>query len=276
MQATPPLDPAAPLTLGGHQVATNADGLVSLTDLYQAAAAQGLADGKLDPRQWARPPKATKSGTSGRTSHVAGPGHDFIQFVADQLHVGADHIYRTSRARLDRGGGTFAHWQIALAYAKYLSPQLHMQVNEVYARFKAADVTLAADVADRAKPADAEWLARRVQGTVARNGLVSTLAAHGVAGKGYADCTNAIYRNVLGGKKSEVCAARGLRKGTNLRDVMDAEELTLTAMSELVARKRIEHRNARGNQACTDSCDHAAWSVMRLMQPHLAGKGAQA
>lgn len=254
------------ITIGGQPIKTNDAGLVSLTDLYQVACQQGMADGKLDPRQWARAPKATKSGTSGRTSQVAGPGHDFITFVADNLHVGAAHIYKTSTARHDRGGGTFAHWQIALAYAKYLSPALHMQVNEVYARYKSGDVTLAAEIADKAKPADAAWLARRVQGTVARNQLTSTLSAHGVSGKGYADCTNAIYKNILGGKKSEICAERGLRKSTNLRNVMDVTQLTATAMSELVAQKRIETRNVRGNQACTDHCDYSAWAVMKLLQ----------
>lgn len=31
------------------------------------------------------------------------------------------HIYKAQRGK---GGGTYAHWQIALAYAKYLSPAL--------------------------------------------------------------------------------------------------------------------------------------------------------
>jgi hypothetical protein len=30
-----------------------------------------------------------------------------------------------------KGGGTYAHWQIALAYAKYLSPEFHMWCNDV-------------------------------------------------------------------------------------------------------------------------------------------------
>lgn len=30
-----------------------------------------------------------------------------------------------------KGGGTFAHWQIGLAYAKYLSPEFHMWCNTV-------------------------------------------------------------------------------------------------------------------------------------------------
>jgi len=258
------------ITISGQPLKTIDAGLVSLTDLYQVACQQGMAEGKLDPRQWARAPKATKSGTSGRVTHVAGPGHDFVQFVAEQLHVGASHIYKTSKARHDRGGGTFAHWQIALAYAKYLSPALHMQVNEVYARYKSNDITLAAEIADKAKPADAAWLARRVQGTVARNQLTGTLAAHGVSGKGYADCTNAIYKNVLGGKKSEICAARGLRKSTNMRDIMDVTQLTATAMSELVAQKRIDTLNVRGNKACTDHCDYAGHAVMKLLQTGVA------
>lgn len=234
------------ITLGGQPLKTNDEGLVSLTDLFKAAQAAGQADGKRDPRRWKDE-----------------AGQEFIAVVAGTLNVPPADIYKATKGK---GGGTFAHWQIALAYAKYLSPELHMQVNEVYARFKTGDVTLAAEIADKAKPADAAWLARRVQSTVARNQLTSTLAAHGVAGKGFADCTNAIYRHVLGGKKSEVCAQRGLRKSTNLRDVMSVEQLTMTAMSELVAQRRIEVKNQRGNKACADSCDHAAWSVAKLMQ----------
>lgn len=233
------------LIIRGQPLKTNDEGLVSLTDLHQAALSAGWAEGKRKPGDWARE-----------------AGAQFIDFVADQLNTRKTGIYKATKGK---GGGTYAHWQIALAYAKYLSPELHMQVNDVYARFKTGDVTLAAEIADKAKPKDAEWLARRVQGTVARNQLTSTLAAHGVAGRGFADCTNAIYKNVLGGKKSEVCAARGLPKTTNLRNVMNSDQLIMTAMSELVAKKRIEVKNQRGNSACEDSCDHAAHSVVQLL-----------
>lgn len=236
----------ASITLGGQPLKTNTEGLVSLTDLFKAAQAAGAAKGKQSPYEWSRR-----------------DGEPFIAFVAESLNTAQCRIYTATKGK---GGGTFAHWQIALAYAKYLSPELHMQVNQVYARFKTGDVTLAAEIADKAKPADALWLAKRVQSTVVRNQFTSTLAAHGVAGKGFADCTNAIYKNLLGGKKSEVCAARGLRKGTNLRNVMSVEQLVMTSMTELVAQRRIEVKNQRGNQACSDSCDHAAHSVAKLMQ----------
>lgn len=260
---TPKVLSAPLLIIGGQPLKTNTEGLLSLTDLYQAACRQGWADGKLEPKGWAQTPRAKKSGSSGKTSVSGGPGRDFIDFVAENLKVDAATIYKAVRGK--HGGGTFAHWQIALAYAKYLSPALHMQVNDVYARYKTGDVTLAAEIADKAKPADAAWLAKRVQSTVVRNELTSTLAAHGVAGKGFADCTNAIYKNVLGGKKSEVCAARGLRKSTNLRNVMNTEQLIATSMSELVAAKRIDRNNDRGNHVCTLTCNTAAANVMALL-----------
>jgi hypothetical protein len=63
-----------------------------------------------------------------------------------------------------RNGGTFAHWQIALAFAKFLSPALHMQVNEVYARYKAGDATLAEEVIEKVEnPDDLERIERRAR-----------------------------------------------------------------------------------------------------------------
>lgn len=232
------------LVIAGAVVRTNDAGLVSLNDIHGAAQVGGMAEGKADPREWSRQ-----------------AGADFIDFVASNLNVGKSHIYQSKRGK---GGGTFAHWQIALAYAKYLSPALHMQVNEVYARFKSGDVTLADEIADKASPEQQEWLATRLNGKVARNQLTSTLAAHGVNGKGYPDCTNAIYKPILGGKKSEICAQRGLRKTTNLRDLMDHEQLTRTSLAEIVARKNIERFNVRGNEKCANECARAAEKVASI------------
>lgn len=232
------------LIIGGSQIRTNEAGLVSLTDIYAAAEREGMADGKRDPRRW-----------------KLQDGAQFIEFATATLNVPLRDIYRATKGK---GGGTFAHWQIALAYAKYLSPQLHMQVNEVYARFKAGDVTLAEEIADRASPADQERHARRMAGKVARTQLTHTLACHGVNGKGFADCTNAIYRPIMGGKKSEICAHRGLPAKTNMRDVMDLEQLTRTALAEILAKKRIERFNVRGNAPCAAECETAARSVAAL------------
>lgn len=249
------------LIIGGTPVRTNEGHLVSLTDIFAAAAAAGMAEGKLDPRAWAQKPREKKSGSSGKVSMSGGPGRDFIDFIAENLNVDAAHIYRTQRGN---GGGTFAHKQIALAYAKYLSPALHAQVNDTFLRATAGDVTLADEIADKATPEQQDWLAKRVAGKAARGQFTSALQAHGVTGKGFADCTNAIYRPILGGKKSEICAQRGLSRRTNLRDTMDLEQLTRTALAEIVARKNIERFNTRGNDRCAYECSRAAERVAAI------------
>jgi hypothetical protein len=250
-----------PVTIGGKQIRRNSEDMVCLNDMFAAATEQGLAAGKLAPKDWGREAYAKTSGSSGKVSVSGGPGRDFIDFVAENLKANADRIYKTTRGRT--GGGTFAHWQIALAYAKYLSPELHMQVNDVYRRAQSGDVTLADEIADKATPADVAWLEKRIRGKAVRNELMGTLSAHGVHGKGFADCTNEIYKKVLGGKKSEVCAARGLRKSTNLRDVMTIEQIVVT---EMVARKRIDKFNVRGNESCAAECSRAAHTVASLVQ----------
>lgn len=232
------------LIIGGNAIKTNEAGLVCLTDIHAAAEREGFAEGKRNPGDWSRE-----------------SGAQFIEFVAENLNTRKTGIYKTQRGK---GGGTFAHWQIALAYAKYLSPKLHMLVNEVYARAKSGDVTLADEIADKATPEQQDWLAKRVAGKSVRNRFTATLSAHGVVGKGYADCTNAIYRPILGGKKSELCAARGLPPSTNIRDVMDIEQLTRTALAEIIARKNIERFDARGNVPCAMECNRAAQKVAAL------------
>lgn len=81
--------------------------MVSLTDMWKAAG----ADDAKRPANWARK-----------------EGADFIAHIGLVLNVPEGHIIRGTRGR---NGATFAHWQIALAYAKYLSPEFHMWCNVV-------------------------------------------------------------------------------------------------------------------------------------------------
>jgi KilA-N domain len=52
----------------------------------------------------------------------------FIEFLAGSLNVADCHLCQTEPGR---GGGTWAHWQVGMAYAKYLSPEFHAWCNEV-------------------------------------------------------------------------------------------------------------------------------------------------
>lgn len=94
------------LTYSGH-VIRDRDEMLSLTDMWKAAG----SDQARRPANWAR-----KDGAA------------FIDHMQTALNVPVGHIMSTGRGR---GGSTFAHWQIALAYAKYLSPDFHMWCNKV-------------------------------------------------------------------------------------------------------------------------------------------------
>lgn len=83
----------------------NRDDMLSLTDMWRAA---GEPKGKR-PANWTRK-----------------EGAPFIEAVALTLNVPVGHILVTERGR---SGATYAHWQIGLAYAKYLSAEFHMFCN---------------------------------------------------------------------------------------------------------------------------------------------------
>lgn len=84
------------------------DEMVSLTDMWRAA---GEAESKR-PVFW----QQTQLGTQ------------FIEFVAANLKTEDREVWQSRRGN---GGGTWAHWQIAMAYAKFLSPEFHMWANTV-------------------------------------------------------------------------------------------------------------------------------------------------
>lgn len=48
----------------------------------------------------------------------------FISLIAANLKQPEMAVWHAQRGR--HGSGTWAHWQIALAYAKYLSPEFHL------------------------------------------------------------------------------------------------------------------------------------------------------
>lgn len=81
--------------------------MLSLTDMWKAA---GAPENR-EPYNWVR-----KEGAS------------FIEAVALAHNLPDSQVMITKRGK---GGATFAHWQIGLAYAKYLSPEFHMWCNQV-------------------------------------------------------------------------------------------------------------------------------------------------
>lgn len=81
---------------------------ISLTDMWRAH----KGDRSERPVNWIASRQAT----------------DLADFLADQQKVRISDLLKTEPGR---NGSTFAHWQLAMAYAKYLSPAFHAWCNEV-------------------------------------------------------------------------------------------------------------------------------------------------
>lgn len=247
-----PVEGVVELFSSGNIIVDN-DGLVSLNDVYRIAIERGLAGGKLEPKFYFRKSNPRKSGTSGNISESGGEGLQFVEYLAENLKVSAVHIYKTKRGK---GGGSFAHWKIALAYAKYLSHELHSHILETYARVATGDKTLAVEIIEKQKkPEDAEWIANRANATVARNKFTKCLQEHGVT-KGYeiAGCTNAVYQGMFEKTAKEIREERNLPANANLRDSMDETELLSIALAENLAKRKIQATNSQGYTECKTRC----------------------
>ncbi len=215
---------------------------ICLTDLWNASE---KPSGKRDPSHWKDE-----------------SGQNFIDSVAKNLNVRSVTIYKSTRGRY---GASWGHWQIALAYAKYLSPELHMHVNEIYMRYQTGDIALADEVVDKMTPEQQELHAARTLGKVARNFLTKTLEKHEVKGYGYVHCTNGTYKGLFGKTAKKLREERNLPAKKNVRDHMDIEELLSVGLSEVLAKKEIETDDINGNKPCADSCHRNASKVKSIL-----------
>jgi hypothetical protein len=147
-------------------------------------------------------------------------------------------------------GGTWAHENLALGYAAYLSPSLAVEIRDVFLRYKRADPTLADEVLEKASPEANEWAATRALSRVKRNEFTMTLQKHGVQSFGYAQCTDAVYKELFDAPAKELKAARSLTKSDNLRNSMSTDELVSVMFAETLSRQRIEEESPTGNSQC--------------------------
>ena len=98
-------------------VRVDAENLVCITDIYKIAIERGLDGGKLEPRRWTEKPRAIKSGTSGKVSFTERDGYQFVEFIAKKYGKHNSDVLKTYRGK---GGGSYAHKDIAIEYAMYL------------------------------------------------------------------------------------------------------------------------------------------------------------
>jgi hypothetical protein len=151
-----------PLTFNNTTIRQR-DEMISLTDLWRAA---GATEAKR-PANWARK-----------------EGAEFISYMAAALNVPEGHIQAQRGGSGAGRGATYAHWQIALAYAKYLSPEFHAGCNVVIReRMQGRPApSLASDVLELIRRADGVGRANRHELAVVRAQLAELTGLLGDVG----------------------------------------------------------------------------------------------
>ena len=92
----------------GYEIRFKDEEFVNLTNAWKAT---GAVETKA-PKHWLRQDNVL----------------ELLEILAKKLQITQDGLLITERGRY---GGTFAHWQVFLAYAKYLDPEFYTWASEV-------------------------------------------------------------------------------------------------------------------------------------------------
>lgn len=236
--------------LRSKKIRVDENGFVSLNDIHKAS---GFRTKKC-PYEWAR----------SKTTHgVIVALHERITGNSRNSKFRTSLVLKTASGT---NGGSWAHPVLAASYAGYLKPELEVEMREVWLRYRSADPTLADEVLQRATDDQNEWAATRAMSRAKRNQFTKTLKEHGVTGFGFPNCTNAVYKEVLGGTKTQVISKRNLPAGVNLRDAIQKNELVYVMMAETLASERIQDEKPRGNEPCTKATAKSAGFVRQAIE----------
>lgn len=220
--------------------------MFSLTDLWKLAGSQN----NKEPKFWLR-----QDGTV-----------LLIETLSEMLKGDFKSPLKLVKIKRGNNGGTYAHKNIALAYAKYLDPKLHILVNEVFferiEEEKNPDLAIERGMRGYEKRGmTPQWITKRLHAKGIRNEFTSTLKKHGVMGDGYQRCTNAMYLAFYGKDASGVREVKNLKKDANIRENMSSLELSAIALAESLAMEDIENNRRYGNEECAITSNNAARQI---------------
>lgn len=228
------------ITIANTEIPVDQEGRVSLNALHKAS---GLGVHKT-PGQWVRRDEVKL----------------LIKELSVDLHLGQNVI------NLVKGGknpGTYAHVDLAISYAGWISPAFQIKVNRTFYRVQTGDTTIVDEVLDRATPEDTKRTLIRNNTKHLRREFTDTLQKHGVTGPGYAKCTNEMYKGLFGGDSKSLRRQKGLPAKTNLRNHFSLKELFAVGLTEEVSKENIEEKDLHGNVECASECRLVANEVSK-------------
>jgi hypothetical protein len=239
------------IVIRGSRIFEDAHGHICLDDLWRAAKAKPTKQ----PKHW-------------RTTAVARALIVELQKKVTVSYLKEDKLnIPVIYAKQGRGStGTFAHPIIAAAYAGYLSPKLEIEVREIWLRFRSGDATLADEILQRATAEANRWAGARAISRSQRVAFTDTLKAAYVTGRGYMDCTEAVYLKLLGAKSYQLREVRGLAPKENIRNSLSIAELSFVMAAEALAAERIDQENRLGNDECVDASGRSASAIRQAIE----------
>ncbi|MGZ5028971.1 MAG: KilA-N domain-containing protein [Methylobacter sp.] len=235
-----------------------ADGkMVNLNRIYEIS---GASPGK-EPKEWNK--------------------LDSTKKIIKSIEGGKSPVLKTKRGGANGGGGTWAHWQLALSYAQYLSPDLHLAVNQVFKERLEEIIDPELGIArsrERAKASwksqgrDDEWIAKRELHIDTCKAYTGTLIEHNVKpGYEIGLCTNKIYKGIFSKDKSEIeqdirSKNPNLPKKVNIRDHAKLSSLAAIGLAEALASEEINEFDVRGAKDCAQVSFDKGASVRLALQ----------
>jgi hypothetical protein len=192
-----------------------------------------------------------------------------------------DTLFKTKRGLK---GGTWAHWHLALAYAKYLSAEMHIWANDQIKQMmefrKDPEKGLDTMVENRMKyfgesyEEALDWAKARLRSKESYKYFGSKIGKSGAGGSNwkYGQATNTIYQ-ILYGYKADELKEMIANKKIDLRDYFTVQELNFISTVQDQVAEYVHARYVKG-QAWEETIEDIQYAVRRLMSAilHLKDK----
>ena len=197
---------------------------------------------------------------------------EYAQVVAAANSLNFSDLQITKRGgKSTIGVGTFLHPELAVAFARWVSPafaywcdkQVAALIQKALAAPRIAEQARTRKLQRLGRPAEA--IAQRNEGVGSRRVFTDELQRRGVGREGFGDCTRAIYTPLFGGSTDVIKKNYGLPEAANVRDHMSAVQLAAVGLTELLSAERIERQRDYGTNACVETCNRVAKEVAGLL-----------
>ncbi|NJM36245.1 MAG: hypothetical protein HC850_17870 [Rhodomicrobium sp.] len=246
------------MELNGHTIKEDPYGFVSITDFWISAGRPA----SLTPARWKQNP---------------GPQRLIETF---EEKVGKSYLKEKSATgssvytKSGRGGATFAHASIALSYAKALSPELELAVNDLFLRYKSDAVSLAIEILDDLTgQAEYDQLRVELRRLVKEHNKLSAGAAKDAGVTNFEAYNGAGLKGLYGMTKAQLLYYKGLPEGEHHLEYAGHEELAANYFKATQATARIARDAAKGvkGQAHANAVHEETGAAVRRTIEELGG-----